>query len=101
MIGFLIPNSVTIVLIIAFLASMVVFIIYLFPGYFETRKEFVKLWKQRLILAVTCVLFVCMILCFVLITYNLIQSIKEAQYTQCFYYLVQYDLISGLDEADY
>lgn len=99
--GLLIPLMMPIILVILFILSMVVFIMYLFPGYFETRKEFVKVWKQRTILGVTIVIFIVIIICFIMISVNLRNSIEEAEYTECFYYLVQYDLISGLVEGDY
>ena len=79
--GLLIPLLVPIVFIILFLSSMIIFIIYLFPGYFETRKEFIKLWKQRTILGVTIFLFIVMIFCFIMISLNLLKSIDEAKLT--------------------
>ena len=87
-VGFLIPLALPILLIILFIASMIVFIIYIFPGYFETRKEYVKVWKQRLILFCTIFTFLGMIFCFVLITTNMQSSINEAKYTQCFYFMI-------------
>ena len=99
--GLLVPFIFPILLIISFIASMIIFIIFLFPGFFQTRKENITICKQRTFLVLTIVMIVIVMVSFYFFSVSLGESIENANYSACFFYLIQYDMISGLDEKDY
>ena len=100
-IGLIVPMLVPFIFIAAAIATIVIFIMYMCPGYFLTRKEYITLLKQRLFFYMTILFIILLAVVFVLFSNALRDSIKNAQYSMCFYYFTQYDLMAGLNETDY
>lgn len=95
------PLIISILFILAFIATIIIFIIYMFPGYFVTRKEFITLLKQRFFFYTTLILIILLAVLFIYFSQSLSQSIEEAKYSVCVYYWVQYDFMAGVGESNY
>ena len=85
-------------LLLANFVSLIMFILYLCPGYFKTRKENLSAKKQKLIIVFTLVCIVGMGGSYVMFSSKLDQAIDESKYSVCMFYNAQFDVFNGLEE---
>lgn len=91
-------------MLIANFVSLIIFIIYLCPGYFKTRKENLSAAKQKVILvfSIFCILgrrlTAGMVVAYVLFSLKLTQAMDESKYAVCMFYNAQFDIFNGLTE---
>lgn len=88
-----------IVLLLANLVSLIVFIMYLCPGKFKTRKEHLSAKKQKCILALTIFCVIGLIVGYILFTDQLYRASDKANFAVCMFYTAQFDLFNGLEEV--
>lgn len=103
--GLLPSLGLPLVMLIGNFVSLIIFIIYLCPGYFKTRKENLSATKQKIILvfSIVCILgkrrvTSGMVVAYVLFSLKLTQAMDESKYAVCMFYNAQFDIFNGLTE---
>ena len=98
-IGGMIPTlGIPLVLLLANFVSLIMFILYLCPGYFNTRKEDLSAKKQKVIMIVTIACILGMLFSYIMFSSRLNQAIDESKYSVCMFYNAQFDVFNGLEE---